>query len=124
MEFAEGLARFLDIWPLAGAGRASDAGTARAGRGEGLTRAERIRLIRHGETLLGQGRAVEAEQVFRELLARMDAGLAYGGDLAAYDRALTLSWLGRCLEAQGRTGQAIDMYRKGARRLPDAGTFG
>ena len=68
-----------------------------------LTKAAFLLASRRGEILLDQGRAREAEQVFRRLLARMDAGTAYE---STYDRPLTLHRLGRSLKHQGRLREA------------------
>ena len=45
----------------------------------------------------------------RELLARLEAGADYD---TAYDHALTLYYVGRCMWAQGQTGQAIEWHRR------------
>ena len=82
------------------------------GAGEGLTKAEFTLASRQGETLLGQGRAAEAEAIFRALLARMEGGMAYGGTEAGYHRAITLARLGRSLADQGQAGAAEGVYRQ------------
>jgi tetratricopeptide (TPR) repeat protein len=87
---------------------------------EGMTRAEFRMLSQHGDARLQRGQAAQAEGVFRELLERLpapstiegEAGMAYTGDEATYDRALTLARLGRCLKAQGRPEQAIEWQRQ------------
>ena len=71
--------------------------------------AEATLAWRTGEGLLGQGRAKEAEAVFRKLLARMEAGAAFD---AGYRRCVVLSSLGRSLGAQGRAGEAEAIYRR------------
>jgi len=114
VDFADSIARFLDVF---GRWRERDAMMARiAGlqvvSAEGVTKAEYLLLSRQGETLLQQGRAVEAERLFRRLLAKMEAGMAYSGDEAAYDHAMTLFRLGRCLAAQGRPARAIEYHRR------------
>jgi tetratricopeptide (TPR) repeat protein len=76
---------------------------------QGLTQAEVLRLSRQGETLLQQGRAAAAEQLFRDLLARLEAGAAYD---AAYDLSTTSMRLGRCLAAQGQPTRAIEWHRR------------
>ena len=56
--------------------------------GEGaLTKTEYLLASRQGETLLQQGRAAEAERVFRALLARLEAGAAYDASLRPRDDA-------------------------------------
>jgi tetratricopeptide (TPR) repeat protein len=57
-----------------------------------------------GARLLQMGRAAEAERVFRDLLAKL-------GDAPSYQRAVTLTSLGRCLEAQGKHTTAAKEYR-------------
>ena len=66
-------------------------------------------VSQRGDTLLQQGRAAEAERLFRGLLERLEAGAAYD---AAYDHAVMLVRLGRCLAAQGRPAQAIEWHRR------------
>jgi len=113
VELADRIAYFLDAF---GRWRERD-GVMERVRGQrseirgtgGITMAEVTLTWREGEALLGQGRAKEAEEVFRKLLARLDAGAAYD---TAYDRCLTLGRLGRSLRAQGRAGEAEAVYRQ------------
>lgn len=116
VEFADRIARFLGVF---GRWRERDVmmgkianGELRISNGEGVTKAEHLMLSRQGEALRQEGRAAEAEGVFRGLLAKMEAGMAYSGDEADYDHALTLRRLGRCLGAQGRPTQAIEWHRR------------
>jgi tetratricopeptide (TPR) repeat protein len=81
---------------------------------EGLTKAEYLQLSGRGDALLQAGRARQAEALFRDLLARLEDGAAYD---TAYDHALTLFRLGRCLEAQGRPSQAIEWHQSALERL-------
>ncbi|MCP4131748.1 MAG: tetratricopeptide repeat protein, partial [bacterium] len=74
-----------------------------------LTKAEYLMQSRQGEVLWRNGQAEEAEQVYRGLLARMDAGTEYDG---AYDRVVTLNGLGRCLRSQGRAVEAETEHRR------------
>jgi tetratricopeptide (TPR) repeat protein len=76
---------------------------------KGITQAEYLMLRQQGEVLLQQGHAAVAERLFRDLLARLEAGAAYD---AAYEHAMTLFSLGRCLETQGRPGQAIEWHTR------------
>ena len=76
---------------------------------EGVTKAEYLMLGQRGEALLQAGRAAEAERVFRGLLERLETSAAYD---AAYDHAMTLARLGRCLAAQGWHMQAIEWHRR------------
>jgi hypothetical protein len=131
--FAESIVRFLDVF---GRWRERDAvmeqvdkETRRRGEGEKgrLTKAEFLLESRRGETLLSQGRAAEAERVFRTLLARMDPlplstpTLALpraqgreqgrGARLAAMTLSHTwASWDAVC-EAQGKPSAAAEAYR-------------
>lgn len=117
-EIANCISRFLDIF---GRWRERDAilaqvqqwakeQIAKTMKAEGkLTKAEYLMLIRQGETLWQQGRAVEAEQVFLRLLQRLEAGAAYD---VAYDQATTFAWLGRCQAAQSQPAKAIAWHRK------------
>jgi tetratricopeptide (TPR) repeat protein len=113
-DFSVRIARFLDVF---GRWREREAMMERVGRlgigklgdGAGLSRAEYLLLSRQGEALWQAGRAAEAEGVFRELLARLEAGAAYE---AAYDHAMTLWRMGRCLEAQGQRAQAVEWHRR------------
>ena len=110
VDFAARIAKFLNNFGrwrerdalMAKIDRLQVAGAAR------VTKAEYLILSQRGEGFLQQGRAAAGEQMFRDLLARLEAGAAYD---AAYDHALTLFWLGRCLEAQGRPMQAIEWQR-------------
>ncbi len=112
VDFATRIAMFLDYF---GRWRERDEVMARVGAtlvvaqpGGKLTKAEYLLASRQGKTLLSQGRAAEAEQVFRSLLARMDAGAEYE---TGYERVITLQFLGRCLEAQGKPSAAVEAYR-------------
>ncbi|MCP4109365.1 MAG: tetratricopeptide repeat protein, partial [Desulfobacteraceae bacterium] len=73
-----------------------------------LTKTEFLMQSRQGELLYQKGRAKEAEQIFRGLLAQMDAWTDYEG---TYYRALTLFRLGRCLMSQGRAVESETEYR-------------
>jgi tetratricopeptide (TPR) repeat protein len=79
---------------------------------KGVTKAEYLMLGQQGDVLWQQGQAAKAEQLFRDLLEKMEAGTAYGGDEAAYDHAMTLARLGRCLEAQAQRVQAVEWHRQ------------
>jgi len=81
----------------------------RVGKRGALTKAEFTLASRQGETLWSQGRTKEAEQVFRALLQRMDAGADYD---TGYDHCLTLGNLGRSLRAQGHNHEAEKVYRQ------------
>jgi tetratricopeptide (TPR) repeat protein len=112
--FADSIARFLDVF---GRWRERDVMMANVKRQTssvitetgGITQAEFLLLSRQGDTLRQQGRAAEAEGLFRDLLGRLEAGAAYD---AAYDHAMTLARLGRCLAAQGRPAQAMEWHRR------------
>ena len=74
----------------------------------GITKAEYLRETQRGQVLLQQGRAGEAERVFRALLARLEKGAVYD---SRYDQTLVLGYLGRCLKAQGKPSLAAEHYR-------------
>lgn len=59
-----------------------------------------------GEQLLRAGLNKEAAEVFREVLSQLD-------EAPTYDKAATLSYLGRCYEQGGRTDLAERAYRDG-----------
>lgn len=61
-----------------------------------------------GERLLQQGRVVDAERIFRALLARLEAE----AEEWSYEITVTLGMLGRCIKAQGRLTQAVELYRR------------
>lgn len=131
VDFADSVARFLDAF---GRWRERDGLMAMVGRqlsmvngqssivnpstssgqggqraAAGITKAEFLVLDRQGDALLQQGRAQQAEQVFRELLARLMAGAAFAAD---YEIAMTQVRIGRCLEGQGRPLQAIECHQQ------------
>src|SRR5690606_39093023 len=73
-----------------------------------LTKREYLLASQQGQRLLQQGRAAEAERVFRGLLARLEAGAAYE---AGYDQTLIMRNIGLSLSAQGRPAAAAEQYR-------------
>jgi tetratricopeptide (TPR) repeat protein len=77
--------------------------------GEGITQREYLLEYGRGQRLLQQGRAGEAEQVFRALLARLEGQAAYD---TRYDQTLILRNIGLSLRAQGRPSLAADFYRR------------
>jgi hypothetical protein len=83
-------------------------------RSDGLvTKTEFLTLSQQGDTLLQQGRAQQAEQLFQGLLARLEAGAAYDDPVElGYDIATTQVRIGRCLAGQGRPLQAIVYQQK------------
>ena len=116
--FADRIAEFLNYF---GRWRERDALLARltdlhVTSDKGLTQAEYLMLNQRGEVLWHQGRAAQAQQVFRDLLTRLEAGAAYD---AAYDHAYTLWNMGRCLAAQGRPAQAIEYHRRALQEFED-----
>lgn len=74
-----------------------------------ITKREYLLESGRGERLWQQGRAAEAEKVFRALLARLEVDADYD---TRYAQTLVLAYLGRCLGAQGRPSQAADFYRR------------
>lgn len=89
-----------------------------AGLEEKLTHAMFRLQSDQGEKLLQQGHVAEAESVFRNLLDRMERGTDYD---SAYDRAVTLLLLGRCLEAEGRPAEAIQLQNHAFAELQKLG---
>ena len=83
----------------------------RVASSEGLTKAEFLLATRRGEALLQQGRAREAEAVFRELLGQLEAGAAYD---AEHDRGLAFRNIGLAVAAQGKPGEAIGWHERAA----------
>lgn len=102
-DFANSIAKFLNNF-----GRWSERdammGEVRKMQGAG-GKAEFLMRSNEGERLLQQGRAAQAEQIFRELLDKL-------GDAPSYERALTLMGLGRCLADQGQPAVASEMYQQ------------
>ncbi len=78
------------------------------GRGK-MTKREYMMEYGRGERLLQQGRAGEAEQVFRALLERLEVEADYD---TCYDQTLVLGYLGRCLREQGHPSQATGYYHR------------
>ena len=128
--FADNVERFLNVL---GRWREREAMMARVQAAVGaqhaapdapLTYAAFLLESRQGELLLDQGRARDAEALFRRLLARMlpplpapplsqrERGPGGEGEMWAYNRAQTLRNLGRSLARQGRPGQAEAEYRR------------
>jgi len=62
--------------------------------------------LNRGEQLLASGRAGEAAEIFTDILETLE-------DQPSYNRALTLTHLGRCYENGGRPDLAEAMYRQG-----------
>nr|VFJ64217.1 MAG: CHAT domain-containing protein [Candidatus Kentron sp. DK] len=117
VDFADSVARFLNHF---GRWRQRDALLAKL-RGftdewekdseAPLTKAMVIALSQRGEQFLDQGRPHEAERLFRGLLSRFDRADYEAGEVG-FDRAQTLSRLGRSLEAQGKLDAAVAEYRR------------
>ena len=113
VDFAARISRFLDVfgrWRERDEmmGKVNSIQSTVDSKGK-LTKAEFLLVSQRGDTLLQQGHAAEAERLFRDLLKRMEAGVAYDVE---YDRAMTFWRLGRCLAAQGRPAQAIEWHRQ------------
>lgn len=73
-----------------------------------ITKREFLMESGRGQRLFQQGRAAEAEKVFRALLSWLEGEAEHD---TRYDQTLTLQNIGRCLHAQGRPSQAMDCYR-------------
>ncbi|MGB0386951.1 MAG: tetratricopeptide repeat protein [Ardenticatenaceae bacterium] len=116
IELASRIAKFLDHF---GRWRERDALMAKIGfdtlshrqvaSSAAVTKAEFLMISQQAEVLRQQGQAAKAEQLSRHLLARLEASAAYD---AAYDSAMTLARLGRCLAAQGQPKQAIAWHKR------------
>ncbi|MFZ5910331.1 MAG: tetratricopeptide repeat protein, partial [Chloroflexota bacterium] len=124
VEFAECINRFLDVF---GRWRERDEVASQVERAMekergkhalssvegkkegGITKSEFLLESGRGQRLLQQGRAGEAEKVFRALLARLEGEAAYD---TRYDQTLILRNIGLSLRAQGRPSQAADFYRR------------
>ncbi|MBM3128982.1 MAG: tetratricopeptide repeat protein [Chloroflexi bacterium] len=114
VDFADSISRFLDYF---GRWRERDEmmeqvkskkakGKSEDGK---LTKADFLMLDRQGDILLQQGRAADAEKLWRALLVRLEQPAAYD---TAYDHAMTFLSLGRAVAAQGRPTQAIEWHRQ------------
>jgi Flp pilus assembly protein TadD len=60
-----------------------------------------------GRAILDQGRAAEAEEVFRRALTLKEEG----GD-TAISRGITMDMLGRSIRDQGRAAEAEEVFRR------------
>jgi len=120
VKFAESIIRFLNYFgrwrerdalleKVASSQSSVASGQSLVNSGGKLTKAEYLMASQRGETLRSQGRAAEAEKVFRGLLARMEAGADYD---TGYDRCLTFGRLGRSLCDQGQPEAAAETYRE------------
>jgi len=77
-----------------------------------ITKAQFMMEKGRGERLLQQGRAGEAEKVFRKLLKRLDADVAYDKQESLFDQATILGLLGMCLSNLGYPEEGADCYRR------------
>ncbi|HRQ23301.1 MAG TPA: tetratricopeptide repeat protein, partial [Anaerolineales bacterium] len=77
--------------------------------GGGITKREYLMESGRGERLLQQGRAAEAEKVFRALLSRLEGDAEYD---TRYDQTLIMRNIGLSLSAQGRPSQAAEFSQK------------
>jgi tetratricopeptide (TPR) repeat protein len=115
--FAECINRFLDYF---GRWRERDEITAEVERAVNsnqlsvvsdgkITKPQFVMETGRGERLLQQGRAGEAEKIFRALLLRLEGEADYD---TRDDQAMILGYLGRCLRAKGNPSVAVDYYRR------------
>lgn len=74
-----------------------------------ITQAQFMMEHGRGARLLQQGRASEAEKVFRALLSQLEGDAEYD---TRYDQTLALTYLGQCLTGQGRPSQATEFYQR------------
>ncbi|RJP47155.1 MAG: CHAT domain-containing protein [Anaerolineaceae bacterium] len=73
-----------------------------------ITQREFLMESGRGERLLQQGRAGEAEKVFRALQARLDGGSDFD---SKYEQTTLLSRIGLCLANQGKMNSSTDQYK-------------
>ncbi len=122
VDFADSIAMFLDVFGRwrerdammeqinkAAKQQSNKSAKQQSNKSQGLTKAAFLLQSQRGDTLLQQGRAGEAERVFRDLLARIEAGAAYD---AAYDQALAFRNIGLAVASQGRPAQAISFHER------------
>lgn len=105
VDFADSVNRFLNNFGMTREAarltrRAEQAGGHRGSHAWYLAQSNR------GEQLLASGRVAEAAAIFADILETLD-------DQYSYNRALTLSRLGRCYAAGGRPDMAEQAYRQG-----------
>lgn len=74
-----------------------------------ITQAQFMMESGRGERLLQQGRAGEAEQVFRTLLAQLEGDADYD---TSYRQSFTLHAIGKSLQDQGHSSQATEFFRR------------
>ncbi|BAY73269.1 TPR domain protein (plasmid) [Trichormus variabilis NIES-23] len=105
VDFVESVKNFLNVFGL---NRDYTALIQRLEQVQGEVSSRTWYLTRNnvGEQLHNSGRYQEAAQVFSQILEAL-------GEEPSYERCQTLNWLGRCLAAQGRTAQAVTLYRHG-----------
>nr|VFJ42528.1 MAG: Tetratricopeptide repeat-containing protein [Candidatus Kentron sp. DK] len=105
VDFVDSINRFLTVF---GMGREAALLTRRAeaAGGERGSDAWFLAQSNRGEQLLATGRASEAAEIFADILAAL-------GDQPSYNRATTLSFLGRCYLAAGHPDRAEAIYRQG-----------
>ncbi|MBI5296909.1 MAG: tetratricopeptide repeat protein [Chloroflexi bacterium] len=116
VEFADSINKFLNAFgrwrerdEIAKAvERAVNSDQSSVGSGK-MTKRETLLEYGRGDRLLQQGRAGEAEKVFRALLARLEGEAAYD---TRYDQTIILRNIGLSLRAQGHPSQAADFYRR------------
>ena len=105
VDFADSVTLFLNYFGLK---REAERLTARAqaASGDQGSRAWYLAQSQRGEQLLAAGRAADAAQIFKAILARL-------GEAPNYDRAVTLGRLGRCFRVGGRPDLAAACHREG-----------
>ena len=105
VDFADKVTLFLNAFGLK---REAERLTARAqtASGDEGSRAWFLAQSQRGEQLRTADRAADAAQIFKAILTRL-------GDAPSYDRAATLTRLGRCFQASGRPDLAAARQREG-----------
>jgi tetratricopeptide (TPR) repeat protein len=113
VNFAARLDRFLDAF-----GRWRERGeiaaevekyTSKQGNKNGkITKREYLLESGRGERLWQQGRAGDAEQIFRALLKRLEGDAEYD---TRYDQISTFRDIGHCLRNQGQSSKAVEEFR-------------
>jgi tetratricopeptide (TPR) repeat protein len=114
--FADRINRFLDVFGrwrerdevAALVERAVNSDQSSVGSGK-INKRDYLMESGRGQRLLQQGRAADAEKVFRALLSRLEGEAEYD---TRYDQTLILRNIGLSLRSQGHPSQAVDFYRR------------
>jgi len=104
-KFVDNVNLFLNLFGLKRESKALSQGAEKAAGEKGSQRWF-LALSNKGEQLYRAARYQEAEQVFTGMLSGL-------GEVASYERCITLNWLGRCFFLQGKAATAAKYYRQG-----------